>query len=1131
MKVTNALLLFVFFTAAVVHLLSAAEIRPYQRLPLFAQRDFLEYYRRSFILGERTEKLSFGAALQQHENLQKLLDFESLDSDDRSTSKLASEKLKKRLLEQSLYLDQSLVDWSYDFRNQFSSKAEKISSTYERLIENLPSQIKDSKNDEKIYNSILERLSIDIELKLLDLRFPLFLKYSPAQGLRGNILDQFLKSYPETFLKNIPEKILIKIRRGEALEFDEFIIYLEKSSSAHDPKSQILLFSRYLALGSLSFDLIADLPKKSEFLNRFETAVDICLKIAKEKGISFSPEDLNFTSALKETAYLTYIASQSTPWRPDWDKSWLSTRNFEAPIAGLKWAFLKYQNELNQPDLDFSKLPFSKSVENAQLAIDEWVRKNIPEQNLEYHTARIQLSDGSFRNLGRKKFAYYRLNDELRNLFLARNLPDLSLREAQALVELKFFELSEEERLNTLQKIYPDVQLLFSYFQKLAVLDLNNPDSLELFQLDLIETYFNLRSWNNVAKLIKNPKPQKILYNKEIVSDLSNEKSQLEYSIAHSPREDSLYPDSLINWLSINLFSSEEFWSEELKRFSSEWRRRSDEKKLRTKIIELENKYKLAPTKEEKSIAATEIEEALKQNSAIFDLERTEPSSPSVFMANFLSGMTPQNLREAQEIGVNLGIGAIFYVVGRFVGAKWLSIFILSDTGLRLISAEILSPQKANLLGVDLSKGISTPLGKWTAEFLFHLAKTAETALTADRGFNKLNSIRDLGAISRDIASASIGAGISHLSLDLSRLSRMRTIHTYQIQIEKYQTKIAELRSEILKLDSELNLLLRQKSLLEKTFEPTSKELRKIESDILKTQLGIAQIENGLLAQFQSKLEFTLKRFAIETIRLGSGILMPRKSKLAERVNPKQYFGISTYEQMIKSLESKIRAEEINGFVTESSSLLPAPWKRVILKRSLSKFLKSQNEIATHLVESTNHLDAAIHASREKKINYFESSLESLQKAYEAMTKHSRNTEGVEYLTSGSIKDFTQLAEYSKPTATLSRIQTWALSIEEKKLILNAFIRRKSLLDVEKYPWEYTGDIHTLRFFSENYINLEMQLKALNHTYAQIEAEIIRTGINLSPTMRNLFESIAKISSQTESALLQLRPILDKFLK
>lgn len=1045
-----------------IFLLQCALVRggtlDYSELPLSEQRDFMEYARRAFVLGEKRIQED----PQSH--LKKLILTTSLkrQADEIETLKeifqnpRAPESMRGAQIRRVLQLQNSLIDWTYEFRSQISSKPQTLARLYASFAAQTSNHTAQSAS--QVFEAVMQRLAFQIDLALIRIRYPLMIDYSPSQGTTGPLLNRFIQIHPESFLNQIPQEIFEKLRTQQLLSFEDFRIYLEASKQKADLQISLDLYSRYLFYGSLDFSQTRSCISEDEFVLKLETQERELQRLAAQLKLKAPQRD---PASFEKMIYALYRESRLHPWSPDWTQSWDMTRTLKADLVGLQWLQLRFP-ELKIGDQNHT----SKAQEKI---LDEKFNTLLPEEAFFYHAADLQLKK---LDLDRKSFAYYRLSEEGRSFFLAKEFPDLLLSESSALVEMRFFELSEDQRLHLLETIYGSQTLVWPYFERLSQIDLSNSSQTEAYQLELLRTYLSSKEPTNFEK---SQAKTRLLDGSEIPrADLAKEKMRLDLKTTESTRS-SFYPTSFLHWLAAEFFPYPEYGSDEIKRFTNEWARRSRLSQVRSQLKELETEYQRSLSEEEKQQVAQRIESILKEIPS--ELYEIQSGSYAVFMASFLSGAIPRNLEQAKSIAASLGVGALFYVVSKTVGGKALALFILGDTGLRLVSSYYLSRDQEHLLDLDLNKGISSPLGYFTAAMLKDLAQTTEGLFFEDRPAPHLEAFHHAGEICLDLVSLALGSQLTSLFLDLSKLSAGRKIRGYEKRIHEFETAIGKISTRIESLTSELAQRKQKRNTLIEQFGLQNAEVKRISLEIAQLEIQISQAQSGILARYQGRIEFFLSQLLKEAARLATldfrgGI---KKLGLLERFKRSQYWGRATFEREILELQAKIDREIAVGMIAENSSAWSL--KRRKLKQICDSFLNSQNLVSSKLLE------------------------------FEALLKSSEK-----------IANRTERAAQIADALPLFRdaLRKW----------------REPLAQIDsQIPKDSLGkEAFTQRFMAESYVRLSQQVKALRSFYQGILESFSRDRL---PWIRDLSEKLDEIEElllRDERALQGLEPIFSRYI-
>ncbi|MDB5038197.1 MAG: hypothetical protein JWQ35_1725 [Bacteriovoracaceae bacterium] len=805
--------------------------------------------------------------------------------------------------------------------------------------------------------------------------------------------------------------------------------------------------------------------------------------------------------------------TQKKSWSPDWERSWNATIDLATPMMGIFWVEYKFAEEWTGFKLKSHAAPGSIQPDEAsriQREIDDFVEEKFATNDrLHFKAALQQVLHSEWATSDTRNFAYYRLNNDDRNLFAARLFPDLNLKLARSLIELRFFEITEEERFTISQQIYltPDDLLKFStrYFQ-IGKSGLKDPHEIQNFHEILVSDYL----------LSRTPKPPDLdallkreLLNGDKVLDVEKQQEKKRRMLLEEYKEPT-FINLVSDWWKIHFdpydgYWSEEqkrfcggFWSEEQKRFKDEWQRRRETK-------DLEKRFRSAKN-------ATERDQITQEIIASFSRPPVDGSSPSVYLSSFLFGAIPHEPKDAFHILKVAATGYTFYVVTRFIGGK----------------------MALSILGVVGILGIKDILE--TSDQIFYGSTTESRVDATEQG----------GRLIQDFASFGIGSALGHLSIDFSRISRMRKIESYQEQIKKFNQLIERNKSKVKGLSDSLKELTERREKIEKLFGKDSKAFLSTTLEISKTEHQISQLKNGTLASYEGRLEFYSKRIVIEAARMammfGSFVSLPLRSGLAEktirsksfreRFQRDAYLGEAQYKQVIEKLSSLIEKRQKMAVPSEAVSRISA-----VFQKSFANFLKSQKRTADYLITAEEGFDSVrarflennsvdepseLESFGRKNLKDITSATRALEKAMNEFGEHSREAKDFSTLTDGALKDLAELKETDSSSPNLSKTQRVLMAAEK--------IRQRLIKGSEEkmadFPWEESGDINTKRFFAESYLRLSRQLEVLENLTKAIGEDFTSGRL---PADALLIEKLNRITQMREANRIAIESLWPEF--
>jgi len=600
------------------------------------------------------------------------------------------------------------------------------------------------------------------------------------------------------------------------------------------------------------------------------------------------------------------------------------------------------------------------------------------ETSFRFRKAQDQIQSPQWISLKIEDFVYYELEEEERSLFAARLFPELPLADSKVLIERRFFDISEADRIGILNELFLDDIQAAQKFSNLQGVNIDSPASVREFHYDLLKTYFK-----NLSRRAKPKEDSLRLMSGEKLSWIEGSRNEMRELIEKHREEiqTGIYPSWLIEDLMIRFFPTEDHLKNEGLRFSNEWKRR---KLLETSLAEISELQKQGES------AAPLIAEKIEKLNAELIGTGIDPESEATFLAAFAYGLTPKSWKDWRGMGKAFGIGFAFVVVTRFVGWKAVSLFIFTDTGLRFITAEYFSDSVGDL---DLNRGISTPIGLWTAKSMQDSMSLVHRLIGSQDPEERLDAAADLGRLTRDTIAASLGAAAAGLTMDFARTRRIQKIRGMEREIRELKSRIEYNQSLIQSLQSKLEVLQREIADLESaklggTPDGISKQTMK--NDVLRK---ISQLEGEAAAAYQSRLAFYSRQLFAEVLRVVDFVL-PLKSKVAgikhegflTRWSRRKSLGIRQYEMQISKLESAIAKVDRANFLAETSPnkwTEPFDYKR--LRAAYKKYLSDQNALSRHLGDSETLRSAGD----------FEGFLKSLEKAGDGLAFQVKDLEGL----------------------------------------------------------------------------------------------------------------------------------------
>jgi hypothetical protein len=964
-----------------------------ETLSLLEQRDFSEYLRYTFVLGDRRsasgapDQILSGLYHSQKielDRLEELLEFQTAQaSNDIST-------LIDKQIDQVLSLDQAVIDWTYEFRLKIGNHPEKLSGFYQQALHHL------SEGSQKTYREVMRALASEIDRKLFEIRYPMIAEFVPLERRKGKF--PFSRTELESLLQ-------------------------EKRFSEQDSSLSLLIFDH----------------------------------------------------------------STRSPWTPNWEKSWRETRDLLAPTLSYVWAEQKFAPALKlkaSPTLD---------LDTVKRTIDDFVDENLDSKDKFHFEAAVEeFARPHWSKRGIKRFSYYELGDEHRNLFCARSFPDLNLKYARALIELQFFSLTESERFQIAKEIYTSSDDLLEYSGRYSKLDLSREEQVQAFHEILVLDYFKARTAPPLNLIDLTTRP---LLDGRRLPDIELSRAKKARSLLEEYKEPSVL-NELKDWWAIEFAPYDGFWRDESARFLDQWKRRELIRDQRLKITELEKKFEKAETDSERIQIAGEV-------SKILGDFPSDPESPAVFLATFLSGATPRHADEIVSSVKMFGLGCVFFVISKFTTGK-VALSIVGLLGLR-----------------DIYR-----TGRKLAE-----AKTL---------FDRLQATEDLGKMTKDLISMGAGFGVAARTIDFSLIVRLRKMDSLRERIRKCDRQIEIRKAEIDTLTKQLASALENQSKIESRFGPGSTEFKDSSKEIGRLRLQIAQLQSGLLSNHQSLFEFYARRLAAEALNLAGGLSLPlRRSKsepvvrktMAQRFRRSEYLGIDQYKQMIEYFRRLEEQEQVKAFVAEAK---PAAFiARFLFKRSLSKFQKAQGRLAENLsIAEESFLraekilaDSSDEGAKRLAAEALIRGTKALKKSVLTFGEHTEIAGDLSTLARGSLKELQTLAELEKSEAQFSDVQDF-LQLTES---LRQMARLRPREGTETFPFPQKANEFTRRFFSENYLRLRRQLRDLARLHQEVSQKIADGSLPVDATAIETLEGMKLHLKAHQKAVDKLFPLFDMY--
>lgn len=867
------------------------------------------------------------------------------------------------LLSIKVCLAQNFSDWGLVEQRDFIALAQKLyilgdRSTPSGLFQTQLERIEEvqhllnlgSEENTAPLQTALERL-FRLETSIADRSYEFRNKIREEPEVLNRLYENVLQSLPDDCPKTI-DNVLTRL----SFEVDQKLFYLRHP-----------LIAENIPFAGIRGKKLSDFRKFLPPIER-EKLNDSVINRLNQNEPDFSTDD-----SLKQ---LLYEASMK----------WGQELKLDLPLrgdiqtTGYLWILEKYGNEwprlqdlAREPDKD------NKWRDRFTAEIDERI-VDLFDADLAFkiRKAQDQILSPRFINLKEDEFTYYQLEEDERNLFAGRLFPELSIASARALIERRFFEISEADRMGILNELFPDDISAAQKFSDFRLVRFDSPPAVREFHSNLLHAYFkNLENR-------KHSQPESLQLLSGIhLPWIGKERDEMRALIEQHKGEiqTGIYPSWLIEALMVRFYPSEDHLKNEGLRFSNEWKRRRLMENSLEEIADLQKKG---------TENAALIAEKVQKLNAELASTGIDPQSEATLLAAFTYGLTPKNWHDLKGIGKAFGVGFAFVVVTRFVGWKAVSLFIFTDTGLRFMTAEYFSDSGEPL---NLDKGISTPIGLWTARSMQDSMNLIHRLVRDSDPEDRLNAAADLGRFARDAIAASLGAAAANITLDFARTKRIQKIRGMEREIRELKLRIEDNRRLIESLQSKLEVVQKELADLERAHLGSSKQglsKQNLKNEILHK---ISQLEGESGKAYQSRLEFYSKQLFAEILRVVDYVL-PLKSKISgikpegliERWSRRRSLGIRQYETQIAALENAIAKVDRANFLAESSASRwtePLDYKK--LRSSYRKYVADQNALARSIGES----------EALKNAGDFEGFLKSLEKAGDRLASQSNEIEAL----------------------------------------------------------------------------------------------------------------------------------------
>ncbi len=736
-------------------LISQAEPKPLHEFSALEELELREDARRLFILGSYEED---GLLSAQRECLERSLALYQ--------TKASIEQVKNTL--HSCFSFSTLLS-DLDFEFQRIASSQWLKEFYHRNLVRLP----ESKRN--FYN-LRRLLLLEIQYKEFLLAHPVF---GEAQVLPGWSLNQW--PTVEELLNNSPA-IEVALSATD-LPFEEF---RNAQTALHPGVSDDLIISNYFRYWVFGRRLVWDWTSDEWIEN-----------IGTPPGLTPLQQESFFKQLTEwklQSEFYNFLYEKSLHTSPI---DWLGPSGFESDQrSGLRWLFHEYAQIWPRFKNEFPILELASNIANGtldpQIALLELeIEKFIFESGAwssgeieDFKKARAEIETGVWLDRPKEDSSYRSLSDSFRNLMAIQFFPQLPLKAARRILDGDFFSLPQSEQIWALQRLLVSLSTFSNTAQNLAESKFRFEDWLKAYQLSDLQ---NQNERNQLIKgLILLARRQNELEDLQWTVDNSDRlilldgnslpksedvRSQMREAIrlAEENKMEGVHhswmPDFLFHGLMIHLFPSPDYWENESKKFWNELKRQDRFWEKRKLLTALENDP--SATAEQKKVILEELKNLFRTEEGF---ARFDESSNGVWRACFVSGLMHDPARAIP----NIVAGAIISLVFKWAGTRVALIFILFDGGLRFQTAAAFNPDDREWYELDLSKGFSTPVGKFFAASAQDIYLTGSALLDPSEPLERLEGFYRLGELSYDFAGFSIGSGITHYALRGSSLSWRR---------------------------------------------------------------------------------------------------------------------------------------------------------------------------------------------------------------------------------------------------------------------------------------------------------------------------------------------------------------------
>jgi hypothetical protein len=934
---------------------------PFDSVEAWNQRDYSLILRKLFVIGD--SQGSSGLLGLQKTLIEDLKLSAELEIDLKEAIQRASNLSAARTL---------IADRTFEFRRSIIPR---IPAIYKADWEQQPEGF-------GTFDRIMTEKVLELKQKEFALSRPVISQLEPLGGLRGFYVQQLFESRQ----LNPSSDLLEELKAGRLLSFEHFRdlltllnpqIDLSESSKVYQQFAIYRLFARIDEIPARDFEA---------FDAEMNLIAEELINEAHRLELKAPQFQLNKTSL--RFFWLLRAWIEARPLSIDWDhhaedKNLLSGWNYLVSTYATRWT------ELNQipEEIQFDE-PARKLIADA---IDEMVLSLFKiEESSDFESAIQQFQEGLWLDLSPEDSALRKLPEELRQILAARLFPDLSLKQGRALLEGRLFEsLDELDRRELLSSIY-GAEIPTDEFEKQRTLSPSDPDAIHRYHYDLVKAYLIAQS------LIEETADTMTLSSGDEIPTVESERRKMRLLLAQN--RDSFdygaFPPTLIDELAVLLFPSPEHLSDlEPKRFWNEWERQTLLRELMISQQGFLAEIQRAPTMEEKQKIEAQFIKTLEDFQEKLSSYKIDMDSEATWLAAFLYGALPHS-NEASEIFKTIGIGATFALSVKIFGVRAVSWFIVLDTGTRLVTSGYLDEDFDDL---DLNRGFSTPIGKWTAQSLqggLHLLSKLQTAKTAGES---MELAYDLGTLSSDLVWFGVGASAVRWSVDLSSYRRWRRAKTIHSELERFQKQAQQTQLKVDQLKARLGDSLSTWESLQLSGRALTKEGELLSKNIDDLRLQIFDLEQVRLTKVQGRVGFYSRALISTVVEIAKSIV-PSKRPLKERLakiqrswSRRTNLAIEQYAREMQRLEAELLKIEQAEWAWQHRPSLRA--RAHVFQRELKNFQRLQEQMNLQMLEAQTLLDSAAQVSLAKAQKIYDSARRALEKA---RTSHAQSRRAFE---------------------------------------------------------------------------------------------------------------------------------------